>query len=249
MTDYAEGSDPLQAQERTCTSCTRRAARTRSCCKGDRREGSRRRDARHRTGSRGVQGNDRELRLRRAASLLTPASRRPRGVATLAACLGRLSVMLSSTMTERRVTSLDTELRAALGRIARVPQLLVGCDYDGTLAPLVDDPTAAGPLPEAVAAVRALAALPQTVVAVDLGAGAARPGNALPPPERGAPRRQPRLGVRPRLHPTARAGAARAPRPAARRAERRSRAHHPGVRLETKPASVAVHVRGVEPRR
>ena len=66
-------------------------------------------------------------------------------------------------------SGLDPELRAALGRIARVPQLLIGCDYDGTLAPLVDDPAAAGPLPEAVAAVRALAALPQTVVAVISG--------------------------------------------------------------------------------
>ena len=65
--------------------------------------------------------------------------------------------------------ALDPELRAALGRIARVPQLLIGCDYDGTLAPLVEDPAAAGPLPEAVAAVRALAALPQTVVAVISG--------------------------------------------------------------------------------
>ena len=49
--------------------------------------------------------------------------------------------------------TIDAGLRAALGRIARVPQLLVGCDYDGTLAPLVDDPTTAHPLPEAVAAV------------------------------------------------------------------------------------------------
>jgi len=47
---------------------------------------------------------------------------------------------------------LDADVRAALGRIARVPQLLVACDYDGTLAPLVDDPTRAEPLPEAVAA-------------------------------------------------------------------------------------------------
>ena len=113
---------------------------------------------------------------------------------------------------------LDPELRAALGRIARVPQLLVGCDYDGTLAPLVDDPAAAGPLPEAVAAVRALAALPQTVGRGDLGPRAARPGHALPPAERGAPGRQPRLRVRPRLRPAARARAPRAPRPAARRA-------------------------------
>ena len=36
---------------------------------------------------------------------------------------------------------LDADVRAAVGRIARVPQLLVACDYDGTLAPLVDDPT------------------------------------------------------------------------------------------------------------
>ena len=61
-------------------------------------------------------------------------------------------------MTEDRQSGdecqLGTELRAALSRIAQVPKLLVGCDYDGTLAPLVDDPAAAGPLPEAVAAVR-----------------------------------------------------------------------------------------------
>lgn len=64
---------------------------------------------------------------------------------------------------------MDPELRAAIGRIARVPQLLVACDYDGTLAPIVEDPSKAVPLPEAVAAVRALAALPQTTVAVVSG--------------------------------------------------------------------------------
>ena len=61
------------------------------------------------------------------------------------------------------------DLRAAIVRIARTPNLLVACDYDGTLAPIVDDPTKAWPLPEAVAAVRSLAALPQTTVAVPLG--------------------------------------------------------------------------------
>ena len=40
---------------------------------------------------------------------------------------------------------LDADVRAALGRIARVPQLLVACDYDGTLAPLVGDPTRVEP--------------------------------------------------------------------------------------------------------
>ena len=61
------------------------------------------------------------------------------------------------------------DIRAAVVRIARTPNLLVACDYDGTLAPIVDDPTKAWPLPEAVAAVRSLAALPQTTVAVISG--------------------------------------------------------------------------------
>mgnify|MGYP000570823310 CR=1 FL=1 len=56
------------------------------------------------------------------------------------------------------VDQIDPELRAAIGRIARMPILLVACDYDGTLAPIVEDPTRAVPLPESVAAVRALAA-------------------------------------------------------------------------------------------
>ena len=52
-----------------------------------------------------------------------------------------------------------------------------------------------------------------------LGPSAARPGHAVAPAERGAPRRQPRLGVRPRLHPATRARAPRAARPAPRRAD------------------------------
>ena len=57
----------------------------------------------------------------------------------------------------------------------------------------------AAPLPEAVAALRALAALPQTTVAVISGPGAARPGRAVPAAQRGPPGRQPRLRVRRRL--------------------------------------------------
>jgi len=55
------------------------------------------------------------------------------------------------------VSRFDPELRTAVNRIARVPQLLVACDYDGTLAPIVADPSQAVPLPEAVAAIRSLA--------------------------------------------------------------------------------------------
>jgi trehalose-phosphatase len=141
---------------------------------------------------------------------------------------------------------LDDELRAAIGRIARVPQLLVACDYDGTLAPLVEDPTRARPLPESVAAVRSLAALPQTTVAVvsgralrDLATLSRLPSEvhlvgshgsefdvgfveSLPPPL---------LETRSRL-----------------KAElRRIADGQVGVRLESKPASIAVHVRGAAP--
>ena len=62
-----------------------------------------------------------------------------------------------------------TELRSAVARLARTPQLLVACDYDGTIAPIVADPTQAAPLPETVAALRALASVPQTKVAVISG--------------------------------------------------------------------------------
>ncbi|MQM24299.1 trehalose-phosphatase [Glycomyces albidus] len=61
------------------------------------------------------------------------------------------------------------ELRSALTLLARVPQLLIACDYDGTLAPIVTDPSQAKPIPESVSALRTLANLPQTKVAVISG--------------------------------------------------------------------------------
>ncbi len=64
---------------------------------------------------------------------------------------------------------LPTELRRALDAAAGVPGLLVACDYDGTLAPIVPNPADAQPLPAAAAAVEELAALPSTVVALISG--------------------------------------------------------------------------------
>src|SRR3954454_4958588 len=135
---------------------------------------------------------------------------------------------------------LDPELRAALGRIARVPQLLVGCDYDRTLAPLVDDPSAAGPLPEAVAAVRALASLPQTVVAVisgralrDLAALSRLPSQVHLVGSHGS---EFDFGFIQRLPPELHELHGRL------LADLRSISlDHPAIRLETKPASIAVH--------
>ena len=41
--------------------------------------------------------------------------------------------------------ALSAELRRAIVQLARTPRLLVACDYDGTLAPIVEDPEKARP--------------------------------------------------------------------------------------------------------
>jgi trehalose-phosphatase len=64
-----------------------------------------------------------------------------------------------------------SELRTRLEALARAPILLVATDYDGVLAPIVNDPSKALPAPGAVEALRALLEIPQTVVAVITGRG------------------------------------------------------------------------------
>jgi trehalose 6-phosphate phosphatase len=61
------------------------------------------------------------------------------------------------------------ELRDALEALAATPRLLVALDFDGTLAPAVDDPEKARATPEAQAAVERLLALPDTRVALVSG--------------------------------------------------------------------------------
>jgi trehalose 6-phosphate phosphatase len=60
-------------------------------------------------------------------------------------------------------------LAERIRQLARVPVLLVACDYDGTIAPLVDDPMSARPNRASVAAMRTLAESAQTHVAVISG--------------------------------------------------------------------------------
>jgi len=62
-----------------------------------------------------------------------------------------------------------TDLALCLEQFARLPVLLVASDYDGTLAPIVSDPSQAKPLREAVVALRTLTNLPQTHVAIISG--------------------------------------------------------------------------------
>ena len=56
-----------------------------------------------------------------------------------------------------------------LEQIARTPVLLVASDYDGTLAPIVDEPMSAKPNREAIVALRTLSSMPNTHVAVISG--------------------------------------------------------------------------------
>ena len=64
-------------------------------------------------------------------------------------------------------TEVDIEER--LEALARTPVLLVATDYDGTLAPIVEDPDLAHPDREAMIAVRNLAELPSTHVSIISG--------------------------------------------------------------------------------
>jgi len=136
----------------------------------------------------------------------------------------------------------EPAMRAAITQVARIPQLLVACDYDGTLAPIVEDPAAAAPLPEAVAALRSLATLPQTTVAVvsgralrDLAALSRLPSEVHLVGSHGS---EFDVGFVTRLEPHL--------------VELRGKLlhvleslakDHPGVKLEAKPASIAVHTR------
>jgi len=64
---------------------------------------------------------------------------------------------------------LPIELQRALDAVSRADKLLVTCDFDGTLAPIVNNPEDARMLPAAAAVLTALSALPDTEVALVSG--------------------------------------------------------------------------------
>jgi trehalose-phosphatase len=152
---------------------------------------------------------------------------------------------MTTTTSPARAGGLDEPLRNAVARIARVPHLLVACDYDGTIAPLVDEPTHAVPLPEAVSAIRSLAALPQTTVAVisgrslrDLAALSRLPSEVHLVGSHGS---EFDVGFVERISPEAAQLRTLIGREIASIAKDRH-----GIRLEQKPASIAVHTRALE---
>lgn len=66
-------------------------------------------------------------------------------------------------------TSIMTGIDEAVARLAGSPRLLVAMDFDGTLAPIVERPEDARPLPAAYAALEQLSTLPNTFVALVSG--------------------------------------------------------------------------------
>ncbi|MEV0680860.1 trehalose-phosphatase [Actinosynnema sp. NPDC050436] len=142
--------------------------------------------------------------------------------------------------------ALPAELRRAIVQLARTPRLLVACDYDGTLAPIVANPEDARPLPESVGALRSLAGLHETTTAVisgralrDLATLSRLPSEVHLVGSHGS---EFDVGFVHALDADARA------------LHRRLEAElelvvegHEGVALEVKPASIAVHVRRAEP--
>ena len=138
---------------------------------------------------------------------------------------------------------LPADLAETLTAVAGRRPLLVASDYDGVLAPLVGDPSAAVPLPGVAAALQRLATHHDVVVALVSGRGVAdlRAVSGFEGPYRwigshgaeyGGPLTAELAGRRDVL------------------AERLAPlvAAVPGARLEVKPASVAVHVRQVTDR-
>ncbi|MPZ81992.1 MAG: trehalose-phosphatase [Actinophytocola sp.] len=142
--------------------------------------------------------------------------------------------------------ALPAELRRAIVQIARTPRLLVACDYDGTLAPIVEIPEQARPMTESVGALRSLAGLHETTTAVisgralrDLATLSRLPSEVHLVGSHGS---EFDIGF---VH--ALDGHARALHRRLDAELERLTADEPGVQLEVKPASIAVHTRRAEP--
>lgn len=72
-------------------------------------------------------------------------------------------------------TRLDPYVVFAIEKLAGRPHALIALDFDGCLAPLVDDPAAARPIPEAAEALQRIA----TFDDVDLAIISGRPADDL----------------------------------------------------------------------
>lgn len=139
--------------------------------------------------------------------------------------------------------SLPADLQDALTRAAQVPRLLITSDFDGTLAPIVNNPADARPLREGADALVALAQRPDTSTALISG----RALEVL----------RDLSGMPAEVHMVGSHGAEfdsgftlpidRALLDTIADELKAIAAGRPGVTVELKPASVALHVRNAEP--
>ncbi|MBL0926167.1 MAG: trehalose-phosphatase [Phycisphaerales bacterium] len=140
---------------------------------------------------------------------------------------------------------MQPDLKASLGILCRTPLLLVACDYDGTLAGFALDPASAQPDERAMHALRRIDALPGTTAAIVSGRsvhalrsllGSAPPATVVG--SHGAEWKEPgaKLTADQRRLLEDLAGTVR-----------EIAGGVPGIRLELKPAGVALHVRGAAP--
>ena len=137
-----------------------------------------------------------------------------------------------------------TAHRGALSELARVPTLLVALDFDGVLAPIVQDPSTSRPLPRSAAAVRALAELPRTSVAMLSGRALAdlREVSGFGSPVRLVGSHGGEFDDGPLVLTDDQ----RALKDELVAAVEEVVDGEPGVRLEGKPAGIVVHVRGAD---
>ena len=146
---------------------------------------------------------------------------------------------------------LEPGLQRALAELAATPRLLVTSDFDGTMAPIVNNPADARALPEAAAALETLASLPETTAALISGralavlrelSGASAAVQAVGSHgaefDTGGPERSDSGNVPGFAHDIDTALLQ-----TITDTLREIAADRPGVTVETKPASVALHVR------
>jgi len=147
------------------------------------------------------------------------------------------------------ISRLPADVTAAIAEVSETERLLVATDFDGCLAPIVDDPATARALPESMEALRALTVTPGTVVAVVSGRGLADLSNLLGPVERvhlvGSHGAETSAEDREDAAVLSTEDARRLGR--LRLELQQITAEYRGVRLELKPTGIAVHLRGMHP--
>jgi len=138
---------------------------------------------------------------------------------------------------------LPVELQRALDVVAAVPRLLIACDFDGTLAPIVSNPSDAHPLPAAADALVALSQAESTYAALISGRALSVLRDLSSMPESvhlvGSHGAEFDTGF---THEVDESLLIRITKALNAIADGR-----PGVTVETKPASVALHVRNARP--